>query len=194
MPNLEQYSPGPPDASHIENSGKMWTLAFVRDLRHSPEKVWQALTEPAHLHEWAPFDADASLAFAGTIVKLTAVNAPTGYACESKIKRAEPPKLLEYEWGGGDVRWELEPHGTGTRLKLWASIDRHYISMGAAGWHICLDILDRLLSGNPVGRIAGGDALKFAGWQRLNAKYANQFGVETPKWAVKPAETGESAS
>ena len=30
------------------------------------------------------------------------------------------------------------------------------------------------------GRIVGVDALHFAGWQRLNAEYAKQFGVEAP--------------
>jgi hypothetical protein len=49
--------------------------------------------------------------------------------------------------------------------------------MGAAGWHICFDVLDHLLSGTPIGRIVAGEALKFAGWQRLNAEYAKQFGV-----------------
>jgi len=24
--------------------------------------------------------------------------------------------------------------------------------------------------------------MKFGGWQRLNAEYATQFGIETPKW------------
>ena len=50
--------------------------------------------------------------------------------------------------------------------------------MGAAGWHICFDVLDRLLGGQPIGRIVGPDAMKFGGWQRLNAEYAKQFGVE----------------
>ena len=79
-----------------------------------------------------------------------------------------------------DVRWELEAFGGGTRLTLWHNIDRRFISMGAAGWHICFDVLDRHLSGTPIGRIVGGDAMKFGGWQRLNAKYAKQFGIETP--------------
>jgi hypothetical protein len=43
--------------------------------------------------------------------------------------------------------------------------------MGAAGWHICFDVLDRLLRGKPIGRIVGGEAMKF-GWQRLNEEYA----------------------
>jgi len=55
--------------------------------------------------------------------------------------------------------------------------------MGAAGWHICLDVLDHLLGGNPIGRIAGGDAMKFAGWQRLHAEYAKKFGIEMPNWS-----------
>ena len=61
--------------------------------------------------------------------------------------------------------------------------------MGAAGWHLCLDVMDRYLSGNPVGRIVAGDALNFEGWQRLHAEYAKQFGVELPKWAQTPGES-----
>ena len=34
----------------------------------------------------------------------------------------------------------------------------------------------------PIGRIVGAEAMKFGGWQRLNAEYAKQFGVETPGW------------
>ena len=34
----------------------------------------------------------------------------------------------------------------------------------------------------PIGRIVGPDAMKFGGWQRLNAEYAKQFGVEMPNW------------
>jgi hypothetical protein len=59
--------------------------------------------------------------------------------------------------------------------------------MGAAGWHICFDVLDHLLSGNPLGRIVGPEAIKF-GWQRLNAEYAKQFGIETPRWPPKASQ------
>ena len=100
------------------------------------------------------------------------------------MTRADAPKALEYN----DMRWELEPFNGGTRLTLRARIDRRFISMGAAGWHIAFDVLDHLLSGTPIGRIAGSDAMKFAGWQRLNAEYARQFGVEMPNWPPKPAE------
>lgn len=80
------------------------------------------------------------------------------------------------------MRWELEDHGGGTRLTLWTNIARPFISMGAAGWHICLDVLEHHLDGAPIGRIVGPEAMKFEGWQRLNAEYAKQFGVEPPRW------------
>ena len=175
----EQYTPGPPNAQ-IRKDGEKWTLVLVRELRHSPEKVWQALTDPAQLREWAPFEADRSMGTVGTTVKLTTVGAPKLYVTETKVKRADAPRLLEFDWGGGDVRWELEPLGAGTRLTLWDNIDRRYISMGAAGWHISLDVLDRLLAGDPIGRIVGPEAMKFGPWQRLNAEYAKQFAMDNP--------------
>ena len=178
MTDREQYEPGPASGAQVRKDGEKWTLILVRELRHSPDKVWQALTDPAELREWAPFEVDESLGTAGT-VKLTWVG--TQVTMETRVTRAEAPKVLEYN----DTRWELEPSGGGTRLTLWTNLDRRYISMGAAGWHICFDVLDRFLSGNPIGRIAGGGAMKFGGWQRLNAEYATQFGVETPVWPPK---------
>jgi hypothetical protein len=67
------------------------------------------------------------------------------------------------------------------------------MAMGAAGWHICFDVLDHLLSGTPLGRIVGAEAMKF-GWQRLNAEYARQFGIESQLIARKsgPPQAGQS--
>lgn len=134
------------------------------------ENVWQAITDPAQLREWAPYETDGSLARVGS-VNLTWVGSPQ--VLETSVTRADAPRLLEC----GDMRWELEPAGTGTRLTLWHSIDRRYVSWGAAGWHICLDVLDHLLDGRPIGRLTGSEAMKFEGWQRLSAEYAKQFAV-----------------
>jgi uncharacterized protein YndB with AHSA1/START domain len=185
----EQYTPGPASGAHIRKDGPQtgegkWALIVVRDLHHPPALVWQALTDPAHLSQWAPFDADRNLAATGP-VKLSTVGTPTPQVSETTVKRAEAPKLLEYSWGDNELRWELEPLGSGTRLTLWHNIDRRFIAMGAAGWHICFDVLDHLLSGTPIGRIVGPEAMKFPGWQRLHAEYAREFAVETPSWPPK---------
>jgi len=172
------YAPGPASGARVQKDGETWTLVVVRDLRHSRERVWQAITDPAHLREWAPFDADRSLATVGTTVKLTTVGAPALHVTETKVTLADAPKTLDYTWGGFDMRWELEAVGGGTRLTLWTNIDRRYIAMGAAGWQVCFDVLGHFLSGTPLGRIVGPDAMKVDGWHRLHAEYAKQFAIE----------------
>ena len=184
MSSRERYSPGPAAGADIRKDGDSWTLVLVRELRHPPDKVWRALTEPEQLSQWAPFDADRSLGGVGP-VKLTTVGAPSAMVSDSQVKRAEAPRLLEYTWGERDLRWELEPTGGGTRLTLWHNIDRGFIAMGAAGWHVCFDVLDHLLAGDPIGRIVGMDAMKHEGWQRLNADYGKQFGVAPPAWSAR---------
>src|SRR3977135_1177660 len=128
MTDREQYTPGPASGAQVRKDGETWTLILVRELRHSPEKVWQALTDPVHLREWAPFEADESLGMVGTTVKLTTVGAPPRHGIETEGTRADPPKVLEYRWGGNDMRWELEGFRGGTRLTLWHNIDRRFIS------------------------------------------------------------------
>lgn len=179
MTDREQYTPGPALGAQVRKDGEKWTLILVRELRHKPAKVWQALTDPAQLREWAPFDADGSLGTVGAKVNLTWVG--TGASQPTTVRRADEPEVLEY----GDIRWELEASGSGTRLTLWHSIDRRFVSWGAAGWHICFDMLDRLLAGQPMERIVGPEAMKLGGWQRLIAEYARQFGVEAPNWPPK---------
>jgi len=172
MTDRDQYVPGPASGAQVRKGGEKWTLILVRQLRHSPEKVWQALTQPEQLREWAPFDAAGNLDTVGTAVKLTWVG--TAATVETRVTRADAPRLLEY----GDMRWELEAVDDGTRLTLWHNIDRQFVSWGAAGWHICFDVLDRLLSGDPMGRILGSIAMKSEDWQRLTADYARQFEAE----------------
>ena len=182
MSNREKYAPGSAFGAEVKKEDENWTLVLVRELRHPPAKVWKALTDPDHLRQWAPFDSDRNLGTVGA-AKLSTVGAPTPHVTETRVKRAEVNKLLEFNWGGQDIRWELEPlEGGGTRLTLWHNIDRRFISMGAAGWHVCFDVLERALADQPIGRIVGADALRLDGWQRLNAEYAKQFGVEIPSW------------
>jgi len=93
----ELYTPGEANVARIQkdrgqNGEEKWTLVLVRELRHSPEKVWQAITDPAHLREWAPFDADGNLGTVGAAVKLTTVAAPALRITETTVTRADEPK------------------------------------------------------------------------------------------------------
>jgi hypothetical protein len=177
MIDREQYTPGPSYGTVEKRRGegqRRVDAHLFREPRHSPENVWQALPDPAHLREWAPFVVDGNMGREGKTVKLTWVGNPT--PIDTRVTQADAPNVLEF----GDIRWQLEAIGSGTRLTLWHNIDRRFISWGAAGWHIAFDVLDRLLSGNPIGRIVGADVMKFAGWQRLKTEYAERFGSEPP--------------
>jgi len=85
MTDREQYTPVPASGAEVRKDGEKWTLILVRELRHPPEKVWQALTDPAHLREWAPFDADGGLGTVGT-VNLTWVGTPTPHALLDRLE------------------------------------------------------------------------------------------------------------
>ena len=74
------------------------------------------------------------------------------------------------------------------RVMLGHISDRHFISWGAAGWHISFDALEQFLAGEPSGCIVGADAIKF-GWPRLNAEYAKQFDIETLNWSSQTAQS-----
>ena len=103
MIDREQYTPGPASGAQVRKDGEKWTLILVRELRHSPEKVWQALTDPAHLREWAPFETDGSLGAVGT-VKLTWVGAPTPHRNNSDASRRSQGAGVQATSGGNSKR------------------------------------------------------------------------------------------
>lgn len=170
-----QYQPGSPASVRAERSGDRWTLVFTRELRHSPEKVWEALTDPAELREWSPFDSDRSLAQTGDATLTMAGGSDEKTA--AKVRVADRPRLLEYTWEEDVLRWELEPIPAGTRLTLRHTTAREWTARVAAGWHICVDVMDQFLDGHLIGRIVAEEAKQF-GWGRLNDAYAAQLGIE----------------
>lgn len=152
--------------------GDRWTLIFIRSLRQPPPVVWTALTDPAEVDRWAPFTGD--LSGTGETV-LTMVDGDDRTEMPATVLRSEPPALLEYTWGRDRLRWELEAEGAGTRLTL-----RHTLAepgmdaMVAAGWHLCADVLQRLLDGEPVTAIRGQEAMNH-GWAELRDAYERKF-------------------
>jgi uncharacterized protein YndB with AHSA1/START domain len=168
------FDPGPLAEVQYRPEGDRWTLVFVRTLRHPPERVWEALTEPDRLREWAPYDADRNLDGLGQAT-LTMVDGDTREELDAEVTRADRPTLLEYSWGGDNLRWELSSEGSGTRLTLRHTVaDRDLGPKVAAGWHLCIEVAARRLDGEPVGPIRGQDAMSY-GWQELHDTYAERL-------------------
>jgi uncharacterized protein YndB with AHSA1/START domain len=172
------FDPGPPAAVECQSDGDRRTLIFVRDLRHAPERVWTALTEPDQLRAWSPYTADRSLARPGDVTLTMFASADEeGEQLQASVTQAEPPRVLEYAIGTDVVRWELEPRDSGTRLTLRHTVaDADSVPKVAAGWHLCLAVAERLLDGRPVTPIRGEEA-KEHGWEALRGGYAERLGV-----------------
>lgn len=161
----------------LAHSGDGWALIFTRDFPQRPGSVWAALTDPDELRRWAPYTADRPLTEPGPVT-LLAIDGAEQEEMPGRVTRAEPPALLEFTWGEDTLRWELTGTGTGTRLRLTHRLsERATAGMMAAGWHQCLDVVDSLLAGTPVGPITGSAALDH-GWSDLNARYSERLGLE----------------
>lgn len=170
----DDYRPSPLGPVTAENDGAAWTLVFHREFRQPRKAVWSALTDPGQLDQWAPWAADRHLDETGPVT-LTMIDGETRQDMPCTVVTADAPHLLEYTVGTDLLRWELEPAGSGTRLTLRHTVaDADWLPKVAAGWHICLDVAEHLLDGDPVGVIRGRDAMNH-GWQELADAYEQQL-------------------
>lgn len=179
--NPTDFDPGPLADARLSRAGGNWTLVFVRRMRHPPDRVWEALTDPQQLARWAPFEPDRNLAAEGPVV-LSMRDGQTVDTYPSEVRRAIRPVLLEHTWGPDVLRWELEPDGTGTRLTLNHTVESsEWVPRTAAGWHLCLLVAERRMDGEDIGPIVGRDAMQF-GWEKLHDGYAKLLDAEGKGW------------
>jgi uncharacterized protein YndB with AHSA1/START domain len=174
---METYEPSTLAEARAERAADgRWTLVFVRDFPHPPARVWRALTAPAELGEWAPYTADRDLTATGPAT-LTMIDADEHTDIPVEVTRVDPERELTHTWGEDLLRWELAPTAAGTRLTLRHSVaDRSWVPQVAAGWHICLDVADHLLAGDPIGPIRG-NAARAHGWDSLRDAYATKLDI-----------------
>jgi uncharacterized protein YndB with AHSA1/START domain len=160
----------------VRPDGELWELIFVRALRHPPERVWTALTDPVEQRKWAPFVSDRDLGVLGDVT-LTMIDGENREDLPGTVLRAEPPHLLEHTWDTDRLLWKLKSAGPGTRLTLSHSVtERGWAPKVAAGWHLCLVVAENLLDGHPTGPITGDDA-RDHGWTELRHEYGRVLGI-----------------
>jgi uncharacterized protein YndB with AHSA1/START domain len=155
----------------LEQNDNRWRLRFTRPLAQSPEAVWQAITEAEHLDAWFPtriigeWEVGAPLRF-----EFRNGEAPP---FDGEVLAYEPPSLVEFRWGTDIIRLEVVPTGTGSTLTLLDTIDDlGKAARDGAGWHVCLEDLDRHLAGADSPAAVGGR------WQEVHAGYVEKFGPE----------------
>jgi uncharacterized protein YndB with AHSA1/START domain len=142
-------------------------LRMQRRLAHPPDKVWQALVEPDRLAEWFPATVRPELRVGGAV--------EFGFGDPGTVTDLDPPRLIAYTWGTDHLRWEVEPDGEGSLLRLTHTFDdRAGAASFAAGWHICLVALALQLAGRPVAGAEDEDQ------DALHERYVGEFGLDAP--------------
>jgi uncharacterized protein YndB with AHSA1/START domain len=126
------------------------TLSVVvdREIPHSPEKIWRALTQPELIAEWLMKND-----FKPVVHHRFSFRADWG-SVDCQVMEVEPNKTLSYTWGafglGSVVTWTLTPSGTGTHLRMEQSgfpPDQKQAYHGArAGWPRFLAALEQVLA------------------------------------------------
>jgi uncharacterized protein YndB with AHSA1/START domain len=112
------------------------SVVVEREIPHSPEKIWRALTQPHLIEEWLMKND-----FKPVVKHRFNLRADWG-AVDCQVQTVEPHKTLSYTWDTKDLRsvvtWTLTPTSTGTRLRMEQSgfrADQQPYYRGAnAGW------------------------------------------------------------
>lgn len=160
------------------------TLSFERRLSHPVERVWQAITDPDALGHWFPSAVQVDLRVGGAM-KFTfeGHTLPDGSNfMPGEVTELDPPRVFGFQWGEDHLRFELEAvdGGAGCALRLTVALGtRDKAARDAAGWHVCLDRLERFIDGEhePAATDATSD------WRALYEEYERRgapVGAEIP--------------
>jgi uncharacterized protein YndB with AHSA1/START domain len=131
------------------------TLRFERRLRHSPAKVWRAVTDPAQLKHWFPAEVELELR-PGTPMRFRFPGeASMASVWTGEVLEVDEPKVFMFRWDSDVLRVELVPDGDGCLLVFSHVIGGGEIGFlqagrSAAGWDTCLDLLVARLDGSPA--------------------------------------------
>jgi uncharacterized protein YndB with AHSA1/START domain len=98
------------------------SISFEFDLRHAPEKVWRALTDPVLLAEWLLPVVGLKLDPGAAFVFQAPPKPGWDGSVNCRVLEIEAQRKLSYAWVVGDidtvVTFTLTPTASGTRLSL----------------------------------------------------------------------------
>ncbi|MFD0712807.1 SRPBCC family protein [Paenibacillus sp. GCM10027626] len=133
----------------IEQKEENYIVRFERRWDYPVEQVWAWLTENEKLVQWFPELQIEELREGGYLK----FDMQDGTFVDMKITALAAGKMLEYEWGGDRVRFELTAVSSGgCRLALIETIKQitPHTPKDLAGWDVCMDVIAALLAGEKV--------------------------------------------
>jgi uncharacterized protein YndB with AHSA1/START domain len=161
------------------------TLYFERRVAHPVEAVWNAITESDELAQWFPCAVELELRVGGMITFTFAQELPGGSTTlQGRVTDLDPPRLFAFHWGEDHLRFELErvDGGAGCLLRFTVLLDAEdKAARDAAGWHVCLDDLERQLDGK-------SDATRTGATSEWRGRYEEYTRRGLPTGAAIPGE------
>ena len=137
-----------------ETSSDTKSVVVERELRHAPEKIWRALTQPALIEAWL-MQNDFTPQVGRRFVLRTNPAPHWSGVINCDVLEVDPPARLAYTWRALGletvVTWTLTPTKRGTRVRMEQSGFRRdqRANYGGAqvGWPRFIDALERTLAG-----------------------------------------------
>lgn len=139
-------------------------LTLILPTTASRQTLWALLTDPGELARWSPYVPDRTITSIGN---LTAKERESDTPYDSRIIEYEPLDSLAHTWGDDVVRWVLDDESLRCEMTLARP---EFASYYAAGWQVCLAVLQALLEGEEQERTVGEDAMRH-GWIELQEHY-----------------------
>jgi len=99
------------------------SVSFDFDLRHPPQKVWRALTDPALLAEWLLPVTGLKLEPGAAFTFRTQPHPDWDGTVQCRLLEIDAPRKISYTWIAGAfidtvVTFTLTPTASGTKLSL----------------------------------------------------------------------------
>ena len=151
-------------------------VRFERRLAHPRAAVWRMVTDPAELRHWFPGEVEVDLRVGGAMQF-------TDFALAGEVVELDEPRRFAFTWGADLLSFDLAPDGEHTRLTMLHVLNQEGEPAAAktlAGWHVCLDAMERRLAGEPDAGQHDGVSPE---WKQRYAEYQEQgapAGAEVP--------------
>lgn len=147
--------------AELKKSGKGIQVQSKRRLNHAVEDVWAMLTDNDLLEQWFQELQVGDLREGGFM------NFDMSDDIHEKLQitKLKTFSVLEFDWFGDEVRFELYSERDGCLLIFKEKVNTltEQTRKDLAGWHVCLDVIQALLDGQPIQREAE--------WEKWHEKY-----------------------
>ncbi len=146
----------------IRQVEKGYIARYERHMEYPIENVWAMLTDNGELEKWFQ-ELRVGEPRKGGFMKF---DMQGGEFEQLEIFEYSLLSVLEFDWFGDVVRFELHPEQDGCLMvftEKFTTVTEQSIK-DLAGWHVCLDVIKSLLDGKPIDS-------REAEWENWHSKY-----------------------